>query len=389
MTSGFNLRIVRKWILRLGIGLGTFFIILVLLGTLTPQGRSGFHTALFVTQILDVPWKPQAWFTADPVRQEIIYDQETGVGIADIYRIPDEKKRAAVLLFLGANAAGRDDKDVVNLGNALARAGFVTMFYWSPTMALHYDIDSRELENLVWAFKYLRAQDFVDQERVGMGGFCVGASFTLVAASDSRISDDVQFVNAFGPYYDAHDLLLQISSRSQYYQDQREPWEPDSLTIRVFANELIQATDLAPDRQLLSRVFLEGEELDPQELAKLSDKGRVVHQLLTGTSREEAESLYLSLPSQFRDDMRSISPSSKIADLKARVMIMHDRNDRLMPSVESRRLADALESRGDFRYTELLAFEHVRPASGGSLWLSLKEGFKLYRHMYGIIRVSR
>ncbi len=84
----------------------------------------------------------------------------------------------------------------MKLGDALARAGFVTMFYWSPTMALNYDIDSREIENLVWAFKYLRAQDFVDQERVGMGGFCVGASFTLVAASDSRISDEVHFVNA-------------------------------------------------------------------------------------------------------------------------------------------------------------------------------------------------
>ena len=96
----------------------------------------------------------------------------------------------------------------------------------------------------------------------------------------------------------------------------------------------------------------------------------------------------MSLPSDFRDDMKSISPSNNISHLKARVMIMHDRDDRLMPSVESRRLADALESRGDFRYTELLAFEHVRPAGGGSLWLSLKEGYKLFRHMYDIIRVS-
>ena len=387
MTSGFNWRIVRKWVLRTGIGLGASFLVLVLFATLTPQGRSGFNTALFVTQILDVRWKPQGWFTADPVRQGITYDQATGVGLADIYLIPDEKKRAAVLLFLGANAAGRDDKDVVKLGDALARAGFVTMFYWSPTMALEYNIDSTEIENLVWAFKYLRAQDFVDQERVGMGGFCVGASFTLVAAADSRISDDVHFVNAFGPYYDARDLLLQISSRSQYYQDQRRPWEPDPLTIRVFANELIEAIDLPLDRQILSRVFLEGEAADSRELAELSSEG-VVHRLLTGTSREEAESLYLSLPADFRDDMRSISPSSYISHLKAPVMIMHDRDDRLMPSVESRRLADALEGRGDFRYTELLAFEHVRPAGGGSLWLSFKEGYKLFRHMYGIIRVS-
>ena len=67
-------------------------------------------------------------------------------------------------------------------------------------------------------------------------------------------------------------------------------------------------------------------------------------------------------------------------------MILHDRDDRLVPAAESRRLAGALEKRGDFRYTEVLAFEHVTPTSGGGLWQLAKEGFKLSRHMYGIIR---
>jgi len=57
-----------------------------------------------------------------------------------------------------------------------------------------------------------------------------------------------------------------------------------------------------------------------------------------------------------------------------------------VPAAESRRLADALELRGDFRYTEVLAFEHVRPTSGGGLWELAKEGLKLYRHMYGFVR---
>ena len=83
--------------------------------------------------------------------------------------------------------------------------------------------------------------------------------------------------------------------------------------------------------------------------------------------------------------MKQISPSTHLDDLKARVMIMHDRNDRLVPSGESRRLERALRDRGDVRYTEVLAFDHVRP-SGGGVWDLAKEGLKLYRHMYGIIR---
>jgi acetyl esterase/lipase len=293
-----------------------------------------------------------------------------------------------VLIFLGANAAGRDDPDVVNLGNALARAGFVAMFHWSPTMALQHNIDPNEIENLVWAFQYLRGQNGVDQERVGMGGFCVGASFALVAAADPRISADVAFVNAFGPYYDARDFLLQISSRSRFYRGQTKPWEPDPLTLRVFANELIEALEEPGDRDILGRIFLEQQAVPASDLARLSPEAQGVHRLLMGTGSGEAEALYLTLPAQFRQDMAKISPSAHMAQLKARISIMHDRDDRLVPAAESRRLADALKTRRDFRYTEVLAFEHVRPTSGGGLWTGIREGHKLFRHMYGIIRLS-
>ena len=103
-----------------------------------------------------------------PERQEVIYPQGDGNAIADIYRIIDEpgaQGRAAVLIFLGANAAGREDEDVMNLASALARTGFVVMIHWSPTMALQYNIDPGEIENLVWAFQYLADRDYVDTQR--------------------------------------------------------------------------------------------------------------------------------------------------------------------------------------------------------------------------------
>ncbi|MFB3119778.1 MAG: dienelactone hydrolase family protein, partial [Stenotrophomonas maltophilia] len=251
-------RFILKWGRRLFLLLLGLVAVLIVFFTVTPQGRAGFHTALFVLQVLDLGFKPQAWFTKEPVRQEVSYPQATGSGLADIYRIPDGKKRAGVLIFLGANAAGRDDKDVINLGNALARSGFVVMFHWSPTMALRHNIDPDEIENLVWAFQYLAAQDYVDRQRLGMGGFCVGASFALVAAADPRINGDVAFVNAFGPYYDARDLLLQVATRSRFYEDGREPWDPDSLTMRVIANELVETLEDPREQALLEGLFLRG-----------------------------------------------------------------------------------------------------------------------------------
>ena len=375
-----------KWSGRLFLALVFLSSLLSLFLTFTPQGRAGFHTVLFVLQVLEVPVKPQPWFTNEPVRREVTYPQAGGTGVADIYRILDDKERAAVLLFLGANAAGRDDKDVVNLGNALARAGFVAMFHWSPTMALQYNIDPAEIENLVWAFQYLRDREFVDRHRVGIGGFCVGASFALVAAADARIRDDVSFINAFGPYYDARDLLLQVASRSRHYQGQRTPWKPDRLTLKVLGNELIETLTDRRERDLMHRLYVEGQDVPPSELEGLSGPALRVRRLLDGTTPQEAQQLYRELPADFRESMSRISPSTYVGDLKARLMILHDRDDRLVPAAESRRLAEALEQRGDFRYTELLAFEHVRPTSGGGLWELAKEGFKLSRHMYGFLR---
>ena len=361
--------------------------LLTLFIALSPQGSAGFQTALFVTQVLDTPVKPQSWFTAEPVRHEVHYQSSDGATVADVYRLPDDKPRAAVLLFLGANAAGRDDADVVNLGTAMARAGYVTMFHWSPTMALRANIDIVELDNLVWAFQYLAERDYVDRERVGLGGFCVGASFALVASADSRISSDVNFVNAFGPYFDAGNLLRQAASRSVAYDGLQTPWEPDSLTLRVLANELIETLDEPSDVDTLTRHYLDHQPATVAELEALSQEGRTVARLMDGVKPQEAEALYQTLPSHFRESLVKISPSAHVAGMQARLLVMHDRNDRLVPAVESRRLYAATEGRGNVHYTEVLAFDHVRP-SGGSIGDLLGEAARLYRHMYNIIRIA-
>ena len=43
---------------------------LIIFFGVTPQGKAAFRTALFVPQILEVPFKPQPWFTGNPVRND-------------------------------------------------------------------------------------------------------------------------------------------------------------------------------------------------------------------------------------------------------------------------------------------------------------------------------
>ncbi|MBI4299487.1 MAG: dienelactone hydrolase family protein [Chloroflexi bacterium] len=366
--------------------LAVFLALSVLVIALTPQGRAGVKSLLFIPQILpSIPIHPQEWFTGDPIRQDISYPVPFGQGVADLYRPSNSGRHAAVLLFLGVNPAGRDDERVVNLANALARSGMVVMIPWSDTMT-QKRVDPQEIDNLVAAFQYLRRLDSVDPKRVGMGGFCVGASLVTVAAQEPSIRDQVSFVNSFGGYYDAGGLIKTTVSRSAFYNDQIEPWQPDPLTVEVITRHLIEGLEDEPERQLLTRLFvaqevglaLAPETLSPQALA--------VYKLLKGATLEDTEKLIESLPGATKKNLRRLSPSTNLESLKARILIMHDREDNLVPVGESRRLADALDNRGGVYYTEFSFFQHVDPTRRVSPVVFVREASKLFLHLYRILR---
>ena len=320
--------------------------LLALFIAVAAQGRAGFHTVLFLIQVLNTPVKPQTWFTKEPLRHEVSYPSPGGTSVAQVYRVPGGKPRAAALLSLGVYGPGFDGPEVVNMGNALARAGYVVMYHWSPTMSQRHRIDPSQVDDLVSAFLYLEEQDYVDRERAGLGGFCVGASFALIAAAAAGIRERVHFVNAFGPYFDAESLLLQAASRSVVYDGERTPWEPHHLTMRVLANELIGTLDNPSDMEILAPHYDTEKPTVPEELDGLTPQGRRVAQLLGGVEPAEAVSLAAMLPSGFHENLARISPATRISDIKARILVMHDRDDTLVPAAESRRLLETTREQG-------------------------------------------
>ena len=372
--------------------LGGVAIVAVL--TLLRPVTTAIHTVGFSAQVLPSPVKIQPWLAAEPARHKANFPRDDGTdGNADIYVIPDGKRRAGLLVFLGANAAGADDPEVVNLGNALARAGFAVMYYWSPTMGEQAQIDAGEIANIVAAFEHLRRQEFVDPQRVGLAGFSVGASFALVAAADPRIADDIDFVNAFGGYYDTSDLLVQIAAGRAIYADGEAPWEVDKLTRRVYDNMLNDALDELAHREG-ARAYANGSyhPLQPNVSAEEAVAGQ---SLLAGVdSIAEARRLYEQLPAEFRQRVDSISPSQYVGQWSGltAMRVMHDRGDPLIPAGESRRLVNALQQRRpdiSVYYTETDIFSHVRPDADRDLKSLLKGVGQLYRHMYHIIAVAR
>ena len=364
--------------------------------TLGPQRRAVVRSVLFVTQVLPLPVKPQKWFSGEADREPVTFPVASGEGTADVYRIPDGKTRAGVLVFLGINPAPRDDHRVINLGKALARSGFVAMFAWSPAM-MGKHIEATEPDNLVRAFQYLRGLNYVDSDRVGMGGFCVGASMLLIAASDPRINQKISFLSSFGAYYDIQDILGQVASNQSFYRETVEPWRPNHLTEEVFAIHLIEALEDARETEALSKVFIEKAGLDGLRLDTLSAEGNVVYRLLLPMIGEhdadrpelkEAQGLVGALSPRMIDGLKKISPSSSVSNLKAHLLIAHDREDDLVPAEESRRLADALAGRVRLLHTEFSFFSHVTPGKRVGPLTFVKEAVKLSRYTYSMVRVA-
>ena len=277
--------------------------------------NAGVRTVLFVMQMLPLPVKPQTWVSREPVREAVTFPLSYGQGTADIYRIPGGKVRAGVLVFFGINPAPRDDHRVVNLGKGLARAGFVAMFAWSPSL-MGKRIDAAEPDNLVWAFRYLRELEYVDPDRVGMGGFCVGASMAILAASDPRINAEVNFVSSFGCYYDMADMVKQVASNRSFYCHTVKPWDPNDLTQEVLTNQLIEGLEEERERDLLASIFIgEGVAAEGPSLDGLSTEGKTVCRLLSSLAAraeerrltlEEADRLVHELPPRIQAELTKV-----------------------------------------------------------------------------------
>ncbi len=375
----------RKFLLVL-VGL---IVLIVTLTIATPQGQTAFKASLFIPEVVPaIPVKPQAWILGQSTRREINYPIKSGLGVADLYLPPGKGNHSAVLLFRGVNPAGRDDPRVVRLAKGLARSGMVVMIPWSDTMT-QKRISTDEINNLVYAFQALKRLDGVDPDRIGMGGFCVGASLAAVAAEDPRIADDVKFLNFFGGYFNAFDLVKAISARSSFYKGQVEPWNPDTLTREVFFTELISSLSDPEETALLTKIFIDDQtDLERSFLEELSKEGKAVFRLLDGAPLEETDTLISQLPEKGRMKLAIISPSTRLDKLKARVLIMQNREDNLVPVEESRRLADALSHSNQVYYTEFSFFQHVDPTKPVDPFTLVKESFKLFLHMYNILRYT-
>ena len=370
----------------------TLPLILTLLLIIFLDAKAVYRSTLLITELLPGASLPLLDVLHDPpIHQELQLEFDEKIIEADLYIPADNHNSPAFIFFLGVSPAERgSDPRVESLVNALARLGVAVMVPWLETQEKGIVVKD-DIESLIYLFEYLSNEKRIDNTRIGMGGICTGASMVALAASDHRINQNVAFLNLFAGYYDAFDFMKSVASEQRFYNQTFQDWKPDRLTKNVVFKQLIESIDNSQDKDYLMQLLV-NEDIDIQSIYLNTDEAKIIYLLISNPNINDVDDLFERLPQQTRSYLEDISPSNFAEGLMANVLIMHDRNDRLVPVEESRRFHERLRSQGSIYYTEFSSFQnqiqvHVDNDSKKiSILGYVKETFKLLRHLYEVMK---
>lgn len=364
------------------------FVVILLVSlwfAFTTYGRAAVSAAFFLPDLMtDLPVRPVTWVTDEPRVERILLPYDDRYMPADVYSPADEGPHGALILSPGAPPLEPDDPRLVRLAGDIARAGIVMLVPFSPDLEDEL-IQPREVEALISAFEYLEARPDVDGEKIGYIGVSIGSPLALLAASDARINEDVFFVVSFGGYYDLHDLIKSITTGVISYDGTDESWEPRRHTVKVMSKNIIARLDEPQDRRILTDLLVERKAGAEEKLHALTAQGRAAYDLLTNRDPARFDALLARLPADAVGFLDRLSLPGRLEGLRAETFVLHDRSDRYVPYVESRRLRDAIEGHVKLHYTEVNIFEHVEPTAQRAAHVLVTDSSKLLFHLYQIL----
>ncbi len=339
-----------------------------------PQIRLGTLTALFLWDLLDettvsAPDRGSlAWVTPSPVveRLQIPRDGERDKIPADLYRLPDGKRQAAILLTHGIIEAGKDDPRLIRFARSLARSGFVVLVPELRGMK-SFRILFRDVDDIVASFRFLASRKrIVDEKKIGLLGFSYGAGPTFMAAVHPSIQHQVKFLVSFGGYYDPINVIRFITTGYYEYRDEKGFLKPEPYGKWVFFMNNVDYVKDEKDRRLLREVFTQEAKQErgemPQLLRALTPSGKYLYELLTNEDPRRVSDLVERIDPRVQDYLRKLTVVPLIPSIHAYLLIGHGSTDPLIPYTESLRLADAVSDKSKVHLAILKLFTHVDPA---------------------------
>lgn len=327
--------------------------------------------------------------TVPPKRSSVSYRSDGGSGRADLYLPGNGNPGAGIVLVPGAVRDGKDDPKLIAFATTWSRLGFAVL---APELSGYRDlrIDVRNVPEVAAAFQYLRERpELPPGSQVGIAAISYAAGPAVLAALDDSIREHVRFVLAIGGYYDLRAAIRFFTTG--YFVDesverQMQPHEYGQLVLaKTAAAHLRDAKDVAIIDAMVE-MKLSDPQADIAHLASgLSEEGLSVYQLATNRDPAAAPRLIAALPKEMLATIDALTLRGKDLDrLRAQLILVHGKNDPLVPYTESRALASALAP----KKVHLFVLEHVlahvdlsfRDLLSRRFWSEdLPDAYRLYR----------
>ena len=305
--------------------------------------------------------------TAAPLRRSISYTVSGRLHHADLYlpgtldgcvppaasESPDASARgkhcprAAIVVVPGAVPQGKDDPRLTAFAATLARAGFAVL---APDLAGFRELRIRpaNAREIADAFAYLVSRpELAPGGRAGLFAFSYAVGPALLAALEPDIREQVRFIVGVGGYYDLPRAMRFFTTGWFEHAGKWHHITPDDTGKMVLLYSSLgyladQRDGAVFDRMVTRRTRDPHADLTPLA-AQLSAAGRTVYALAANSDPARFPELLARLPQAMRADIARLDLSRHdLKRLKAQLILVHGKNDNLIPYPESLALAAAV-----------------------------------------------
>jgi hypothetical protein len=323
------------------------------------------------------------------LRQPVAFGVGDRSYAADLYRA-DDAPRAALLLVPGLAPDGKDDRRLVDLAVVLARADFAVLVPDIASLRAQR-VSGENVRQIGDALAYLvRARSEIlpasdGAAPIGIAAISYAVGPALLATLEPELRGSVDFMVAVGGYYDVEAVVTYFTTG--FYRD-GGAWTKGTpndygkwLFVSANADAIMDMRDRITLRAMAGRRMADGNADIDDLIPLLGPEGRAVHALLANEDPDQARRLITALPDRLLRNLTALNLRGRdLANAPRSVILIHGRDDRIIPVSESLELGSALPAeRGHLYVVERLAHADLEPGDWQDVVTLWQAAYRLLR----------
>jgi pimeloyl-ACP methyl ester carboxylesterase len=326
--------------------------------------------------------RPAAGAPAAPEPESFTFEIAGRFSTADLYEAAPPA-RALIVLVPGLAPDGKDDPRLVDLALALSRAHFTVLVPDMPSLAAQR-VSPENIREIADALAYLAAQRDTGQP-YGVAAISYAVGPALLATLEPDLSGKVDFLVGIGGYYDVNAVIAYFTT-GQYRDSTGGPWQrgtPNEFGKWLFVSANVQHVEDMRDRVTLLAIARRRQADPAADVADLvpllGPEGRTIYDLLANQDPERTDALVAGLPESLRTELAGLDLKGRdLSGAPRQVLLIHGRDDRIIPASESAALATALPpERAHLYLVDSLAHADLAPGGWRDLLTLSQAAYRL------------